>query len=56
MRVKALVDHINDYSTEGPGIAVGEDRSKKKGDEYDIPNDVEAQALIDAEIVAAVKK
>lgn len=58
MRVKALVDHINDYSTAGPGAAVGEDREKKKGDEYEIPDAAAAKVLIDAEIVekAADKK
>lgn len=47
MKVKALVDHINDYSTTGPGVAVGEDRMKNKGTEYHIVNEDEAKRLID---------
>jgi hypothetical protein len=55
MRVKALVDHFNDYSLNGsPASAVGEDRRKAKGAEYDIPDDDEAKRLIDAEIVEKV--
>jgi hypothetical protein len=46
MRVKALVDHINDYSTKGPGAAVGDDRMKAKGAEYDIPDEDAAKQLI----------
>lgn len=46
MRVKALVDHFNDYSTKGPGVAVGDDRLKKQNTEYDIPDDDLAKHLI----------
>lgn len=55
MRVKALVDHINDYGS-GPGVAVGDERSKKKGAEYDIPDEAEAKQLIASEIVEEVKR
>jgi hypothetical protein len=55
MKVKALVDHINDYSKTGaPGAAIGEDRAKAKGDEYEIPDANEANVLIEAGIVKKV--
>lgn len=53
MRVKALVDHFNDYGI-GPGVALGGDRKKEKGAEYDIPDEGEAKQLIDAGIVEKV--
>lgn len=56
MRVRAKVDHFNDYRTDGgPGAAVGEMRLKAKGVEYDIPNDAEAKLLIADRTVEAVK-
>jgi hypothetical protein len=58
MRVKALVEHFNDYSTAGPGVAVGEDRLKAKGAEYDISDEEDAKRLIEAGTVerASAKK
>lgn len=57
MRVKALVEHFNDYRGDGrPGAAVGDQRTKAKGAEYDIPDDDEAKLLIDAAVVEEVKK
>lgn len=55
MRVKALQDHFNDYSLSGsPGAAVGNDRHKTKGVEYEIADEREAKALIDSGVVGKV--
>jgi hypothetical protein len=57
MKVKSLVDHVNDYSLNGgPGVAVGADRVKVKGSEYIIPDDEEAKLLIGAGIVEKVSE
>lgn len=57
MRVKALVEHINDYSKSGhPGVALGDDRFKSKGDEYDVPDEADAERLIEAGIVEQAKQ
>jgi hypothetical protein len=57
MRVKAKVDHVNDYSTTGrPGVALGDDRFKAKGKEYDIPDEDDAKRLVEAGTVEAVSK
>jgi hypothetical protein len=46
MRVKALVEHFNDYPLSGPAVAVGADRLKSKGTEYEIADDEAAKRLI----------
>lgn len=58
MKVKSLADHINDYPVNGPALAIGEDRNKKKGVEYEIADEDEANRLIDAGLVekASAKK
>lgn len=56
MRVKSLVDHINDYPFEEDRPTAFAAREKRKGQVYVIPDDREAQILIDDGTVEEVKK
>ena len=50
MKVKALQDHDNSYGVQDKEAKY----SKKAGDVYTIPDDVEAQTLVDAGLVEKV--
>lgn len=56
MKVKSLLDHINDYPVRDDRPFSFATREKPKGKEYFIADEREAQVLIDARIVEEVKK
>lgn len=55
MRVETLKDHINDYALNGPAAAVGGERLKTKGDQYEIADKAEAKRLIEDGLVKEIK-
>lgn len=54
MRVKAVQEHFNDYPLSGVGAAIGGDRHKEKGVEYEIESEDEAKQLIASGVVKKV--
>lgn len=56
MKVRALKEHINDYGLNGhPAAAIGGDRLKSKGDQYEIADHAEAKRLIDDGLIEEIK-